>query len=59
MEPLLYKISSAMAKLEVSRATIYRMVERGELDLIKISVGASRITSASVARLISKDKPSR
>lgn len=51
--PMLYRISTVMAMLEVSHATIYRMVASGQLDLVKLSVRASRITSASVARVLS------
>lgn len=50
--PLLYKVSSVMALLEISHATVYRMVANGELELIKLSARASRITSASVARVL-------
>lgn len=50
--PMLYKISSVMALLEVSHATVYRMVASGQLELVKLSVRASRITSASVARVL-------
>ncbi|MES2902126.1 MAG: helix-turn-helix domain-containing protein [Pseudomonadota bacterium] len=52
--PLLYKISSVMALLEISHATVYRMVATGELELVKLSTRASRITSASVARILEK-----
>ena len=50
--PMLYKITSVMALLEISHATVYRMVANGELELIKLSPRASRITSTSVARVI-------
>lgn len=50
--PLLYRISSVMELLEISHATVYRMVANGELELIKLSTRASRITSASVARVL-------
>jgi hypothetical protein len=36
--PMLYKISSVMALLEVSHATVYRMVASGQLELVKPSV---------------------
>jgi excisionase family DNA binding protein len=51
MEQELFKVKSTMEKLKVSRATVYRLVERGQLDLVKIGA-ASRITSASIDRLI-------
>ncbi|MYM25619.1 hypothetical protein GTP46_23590 [Duganella sp. FT135W] len=41
-----------MELLEISHATVYRMVANGELELIKLSTRASRITSASVARVL-------
>ena len=46
-EPLIYKISVAMAKLSVSRATIYRLVSKGDLKLVKIGA-ASGITAESI-----------
>jgi len=48
----LYKVSTAMQKLEVCRATIYRLVERGQLEKVKIGT-TTRITAASIDRLIS------
>jgi excisionase family DNA binding protein len=50
--PVLYRISSVMSLLEVSRSTVYRMVASKELELVKLSMRASRITSASVARVL-------
>ena len=50
--PLLYKFSSVMALLEISHATVYRMVAHGELELIKLNTRASRITSASVTKIL-------
>lgn len=52
MEQALYKVSSAMKKLDVSRATIYRLVGRGELEIVKIGT-STRVTGASIDRLIS------
>jgi predicted DNA-binding transcriptional regulator AlpA len=52
--PLLYKISSVMELLQVSHATVYRLVANGELKLVKLSSRASRITSESVAKLLGK-----
>lgn len=43
--PLLYKSRSVMALLEISHATVYRMAANGELELIRLSTRASRITS--------------
>lgn len=52
--PLLYKISSVMELLQVSHATVYRLIARGELKLVKLSSRASRITTDSVAKLLVK-----
>lgn len=54
MEQTLYKVTSAMKKLDVCRATIYRMAHRGELELVKISERATRVTAASIERAIEK-----
>lgn len=51
--PLLYRISTVMALLQISHATVYRMVARGELEVVKLSTRASRITASSVARVLS------
>lgn len=45
---LTYRINVAMAKLGVSRSTIYRMVKDKSLDLVKIGRQASGITAASL-----------
>lgn len=51
---LVYKISSAMAKLDCSRATIYRLIARGDLTKIKLGARGTRITCESVERLAAK-----
>lgn len=56
MEQTLYKVSSAMKKLDVYRATIYRMASRGELVLVKISERATRVTAESIERAIAAGK---
>jgi predicted site-specific integrase-resolvase len=53
--PLLYKISSVMELLQISHATVYRLVASGELKLVKLSSRASRITSDSVTRLLGRE----
>ena len=50
--PMVYRINVAAGKLGVSRATIYRLVNAGDLTLIKISDRASGITEESVNRHI-------
>lgn len=52
MEQSLYRVSSAMKKLDVCRATIYRMASRGELELVKIGARATRVTAESIQRAI-------
>lgn len=52
MEQSLYKVSSAMKRLDVCRATIYRMASRGELELVKIGQRATRVTAESIERAI-------
>ncbi|WP_084386331.1 helix-turn-helix transcriptional regulator [Castellaniella caeni] len=54
--PLLYRICVAENKLGVSRSTIYRLVNEGQLELIKIGSRSSRITAASVHALIERSK---
>lgn len=43
-----YRVNVAAAKLGVSRATIYRLVDGGELTLVKLSKRASGITASSL-----------
>lgn len=52
-QKLIYRIREAMETLGVSRTTIYRLVKRGELSLIKIgSTRSSGITAASLNAMI-------
>jgi len=44
------RINPAAQLLGLSRATIYRLIKAGELDLVKLSERASGITRASLAR---------
>lgn len=55
-EALLYRVHTAQAKLGVSRSTIYRLVNEGELVLIKIGKRSSGITAASVHALIERNR---
>lgn len=55
-DALLYRIHTAEAKLGVSRSTIYRLVNEGELVLIKIGKRSSGITAASLHALIERNK---
>jgi excisionase family DNA binding protein len=56
MEDALYRVSRAMKMLDVCRATIYRMVRRGELESVKFG-RATRITGASIAKIINAREP--
>jgi excisionase family DNA binding protein len=53
---LTYRINIAMAKLGISRSTIYRMVKNGDLTLVKISRHASGITAESLLAHIERQK---
>jgi len=55
-QPLVYRINVAMAQLGVSRTTIYRMVNAGELELVKIGRRASGITATSINAMIERHK---
>lgn len=55
MDQALYRVSNAMKLLDVCRATIYRMVNRGELEVVKVG-RATRITSSSLDRIINAGK---
>lgn len=55
-QALLYRIHTAKEKLGVSRSTIYRLVNEGELELIKIGKRSSGITAASLYALIERNK---
>lgn len=48
--PWHYRIPTVMHLLDVSWAMIYRMVAREDLELVKLSPRACRITSESVER---------
>lgn len=52
-----YRANVAEAKLGISRSTIYRLVKKGHLVLIKIGERASGITADSIHALIERNKP--
>jgi excisionase family DNA binding protein len=54
--PLVYRINVAMAQLGVSRTTIYRLVNAGELELVKVGLRASGITVSSVTAFLEKNR---
>jgi excisionase family DNA binding protein len=49
---LTYRVSTAAAKLDISRATIYRLAAAGKLRLIKVSTRASGITAESLNKYV-------
>ncbi|RQZ27514.1 helix-turn-helix domain-containing protein [Burkholderia sp. Bp9090] len=57
-EPIVYRVSIAMKKLGLSKATIYRMAARGDLKLVKIGRRASGITAESIRALIERGSTS-
>jgi excisionase family DNA binding protein len=50
---VLYRITTVMQLLDVSRATVYRMIASGELERVKLGSRTSRIKSTSVERVMS------
>jgi len=52
---MLYRIKEAMRLLSVSRATIYRMIDRGDLITIKLG-SATRVTADSLDRVAARPK---
>lgn len=57
MKQELYKVTTAMQRLNVCRSTIYRMAQRGDLELVKFG-RVTRVTGASIDRLINAQMPS-
>ncbi|MFZ6724676.1 helix-turn-helix transcriptional regulator [Undibacterium sp. MH2W] len=49
-QPIIYRINDAMRQMGISRATLYRLVKAEKLELVKISIRASGITSESINR---------
>lgn len=47
-----YNVTQAADALGVSRPTIYKMMERGELDYIRITTNVTRIKRDSVTRIL-------
>ncbi len=46
-----YKVSETMHMLRISKATLYRMVARNQLKLVKFG-SASRITAESIDKVL-------
>lgn len=53
----LYRISEVLIQLDISRATLYRMVSAGKLRLVKVGKTGSRITAESIEALIAGNAP--
>jgi len=51
---LTYRVSTVAEKLDISRATIYRLASAGKLKLVKISTRASGITAESLHKYMSE-----
>ena len=51
--PALLTINQTVSTLNVSRATIYKLIETGELERVKFG-RAARIRTDSVARLLAR-----
>ena len=54
--PTTYRINVATAKLGVSRSTLYRLVDKGHLELITLSERASGITVSSYEAYIQRQQ---
>lgn len=57
MDELLTYAEAAKA-LSVSRATLYRMIDRGDLEPVRLPIGGPRIRTADVAALTSVGRAS-
>lgn len=47
---LVYRIPQAAHLLAMGRSSVYRLVDAGELELVKLGVRSSAITRASLVR---------
>lgn len=52
-ENQVYTIDEAAARLRVSRATLYKMIKRGELRTLRIG-GRQKISEREIERLIDR-----
>lgn len=56
-KPLIYRVPQAAAALGISRATLYRMIKRGELELVKIGcTRSSGIPADSVDAMLQRSR---
>lgn len=54
-KPLIYRVPQAAAALGISRATLYRLIKRGELELVKIGcTRSSGIPAESVDAMLDR-----
>lgn len=54
MSERILRINTAAQRLGVSRATVYRLINAGSLELVKISPRTSAITERSMIALIER-----
>lgn len=47
-QALIYRVATVVKKLDVSRATVYRLAKAGHLKLVKVGTSASGITAESL-----------
>jgi excisionase family DNA binding protein len=50
------RVNVAMSRLGISRSTLYRLVNAGELELIKVGRRASGVTSDSLAAYLDRQR---
>ena len=50
------RVNIAMSRLGVSRSTLYRLINAGELELIKVGRRASGVTSHSLAAYLERQR---
>lgn len=52
----LYRVADVMRRLGVCRATVYRLIREGRLELVKIGARASGVTGKSLIALIERNR---
>lgn len=55
-QTIIYRINKAVEQLGVSRATIYRLVKAGDLELVKLGARAAGVTGESLHAYVEKCK---
>lgn len=49
--------TEAARRMSVSRATLYRMIDRGDLTPVRLPIGGPRLRRVEVAALTAPDRP--